>query len=182
MLARASRSVTRADLHRLLSGSARMNSNSAAHISRVLALRQSYDLRIPSCFRSTFLPPFAPLPLRRVLAPMEVLTPARLSLARRGIPDSHHLNLSVVLCPTTRCLPMSAFFSLVSSRVLGSPPSVSRPRPQAFSASPLPSGVAKTPGRIDFLSYGPTDSPSVALHPAFRRRSYGQLSTSRAFG
>ena len=33
-----------------------------------------------------------------------------------------------------------------------------------------------------FSSYGPTDSPSVALHPAFRRRSYGRLSTSRVFG
>src|SRR6266478_6484537 len=27
--------------------------------------------------------------------------------------------------------------------------------------------LAKTPGRIEFLSYGPTDSPPVALHPTF---------------
>ena len=59
---------------------------------------------------------------------------------------------------------------------------VSRLRPPVPSASPFIRRLAKTQSRIDFLSYGPTDSPSVALHPAFRRRSYGRLSTSRVFG
>ena len=53
-------------------------------------------------------------------APMEALTPARLSPARRGIPDSRHLNLSVVLSPTTACRSISAFPTLVVIRVLDS--------------------------------------------------------------
>jgi hypothetical protein len=84
------------------------------------------------------------------------------------IPDSRHLNFSVVLSPYTRCRSMSAFFALASFRVLDSPRrAVSRLHPSRFWASPLASRLATTSGRIEFLSYGPTDSPPVALHPTF---------------
>jgi hypothetical protein len=61
------------------------------------------------------------------------------------------------------------FPSLVSLRVLDSSP----PGPFPFCtlrvswASPLVRRLASTPGRIKFLSYGPTDSLPVAPHPTF---------------
>ncbi len=102
-----------------------------------------------------------------------------------GIPDSPHLNLPVVLSPITPCLPMSAFTMLVSFRVLGSFPQGRFPSAPIGFFSRLRHSVAGSPrhkAESSFLSYGPTGSPSVALHPALRRRSYGWLSTSRAFG
>jgi hypothetical protein len=60
------------------------------------------------------------------------------------------------------------FTSLVSSRSgLFPGRAVSRLHPSGLWASPLASRLARTSGRIEFLSYGPTDSPPVALHPTF---------------
>ena len=53
---------------------------------------------------------------------MRALTPGCLSLTQRGIPDSQHMNLPVVLSPTTLVRSISAFFALVCSRVLDSSP------------------------------------------------------------
>jgi hypothetical protein len=69
-------------------------------------------IRLPTSLCSRLVKPFS--------APMEALTPARLSPTRRGIPDSHHLNLTVVLSPTTVCRSMFAFPTLVLIRVLDS--------------------------------------------------------------
>jgi len=72
------------------------------------------DVRVPFCSRSTFLPPFAPRPLLRFFAPMEALTPARLSLARRGIPDSRHLN---VFCRSVPNHPVSSHVRFLFARL-----------------------------------------------------------------
>ncbi len=42
-------------------------------------------------------------------------------------------------------------------------------------ASPFPSWLATTPGRIAFVILRTDGSPPVALHPASRRRSYLRL-------
>ena len=60
------------------------------------------------------------------------------------------------------------FTSLVSSRSgLFPGRAVSRLRPSGLWASPFIRRLARTSGRIEFLTYGPTDSPPVALHPTF---------------
>jgi hypothetical protein len=76
--------------------------------------------------------------------------------------------------------------TLVVSAFQGRPMSPALPAriPSAFSASPFERRLAKTQGRIDFLIVR-TDRLAyftVALHPAFRRRSYLWLSTGRVFG
>jgi len=84
------------------------------------------------------------------------------------LPDSPHLNFSVVLSPTTRCPSMAASLrSFISRSGLFPGRAVSRLRPSGFWASPFIRKLARTPGRIEFLTYGPTDSPPVALHPTF---------------
>ena len=85
------------------------------------------------------------------------------------LPDSLHLSFPVVLSPTTRCLSMSASSRLFISRSgLFPGRAVSRLRPSGLRASPLASRLAMTSGRIEFLTYGPTDSPPVALHATFK--------------
>ena len=72
--------------------------------------------------------------------------------AAAGIPDSPHLNLPVVLSPTTPCLPMSASLrSLFSRSGLFPSRAVSRLRPLGFRASPFVRRLARTSGRIEFL-------------------------------
>src|SRR5829696_4754998 len=84
------------------------------------------------------------------------------------LPDSPHLNFSVVLSPTTRCPSMSASLRSFSSRSgLFPDRTVSRLHPSGLWASPLVRRLARTSSRIEFLTYGPTDSPPVALHPTF---------------
>ena len=90
------------------------------------------------------------------------------SLESVDLPDSLHLNFSVVLSPTTGCPSMAASLrSLLSRSGLFPVRTVSRPRPSGFRASSFVRRLAKTSGRIEFLSYGPTDSPPVAPHPTF---------------
>ena len=84
------------------------------------------------------------------------------------LPDSLHLNFSVVLSPTTPCPSMAASLRPFSSRSgLFPGRTVSRLHPSGFWASPFIRRLARTPGRIEFLTYGPTDSPPVAPHPTF---------------
>ncbi len=86
------------------------------------------------------------------------------------LPDSLHLNFPVVLSPNTRCPSMAASSRSFSSRSgLFPGRAVSRLRPSGLRASPLRRRLARTSGRIEFLSYGPTGSPPVALHPTFGR-------------
>ena len=176
----ASRSVARADLRRSLIGLARMSRNSAAHNSRVLAFQQYAVCASPFCSQPTFLPSFAPRPLWRFLAPMKALTPGCLSHAQRGIPDSQHLNCSVVLAPTTPCPSMYASSTLICFAFWTFPRrTVSRPRPPGLRASPFTSRLAKImrPNRVSLVR---TDRLAFRCSPPrlSRRRSYGQLSTS----
>ena len=145
-----------------------MGTNSLLITLVFLALRQWTICAFPFCSQSTFLPSFAPRSLQRFFARMRVLTPGCLSLAQRGIPDSPHMTFPVVLSPTTLAHSISAFSTLVCFRVLDSLCSaVSRLHASDLWASPLASRLATYQGRIEFLSYGPTGSPSVALHPVF---------------
>lgn len=142
------------------------------------------DLRISFCFRSTFLPPFAPRSLRASQLVWRLSHPSAFHLRSCGDPPFTSPESVLSFCvqpPHAFPSPLSTRSFLFAFRVRLWR-AVSLPRPSDFKASPFGSRLAKTPGRIDFLSCGPTDSPSVALHPALRRRSYGRLSTSRAFG
>ena len=120
---------------------------------------------------STFLPAFAPRPLRRFSAPMRVLTPFVPFIRGEGYPRFTSLGFPAVLSPTT----------LDASRSLWHVPSASRsPEPgflsfrlssaererrrsfpespiqvHSVSASPLSRGLANVTGRIEFLAYGP---------------------------
>jgi hypothetical protein len=87
-----------------------------------------------------------------------------------ALPDSLHLTFPAVLSPTTRCPSMAASSRSFSSRSgLFPDRAVSRLRPSGLWASPFVRRLARTSSRIEFLSYGPAGSPSVALHPTFGR-------------
>jgi len=115
-----SRSVTRADLHRSLLDVARASTISAARNFRVLALRQWTICAFSFCFRSTFLPPFAPRLLGVSQLVWRLSHPSAFHLRSCGDPRFTTPESPVVLSPTTLCPPMSAFFLLASFRVLGS--------------------------------------------------------------
>src|SRR5206468_9366367 len=132
-------------------------------------------------------PPFAPRPLRRFFAPMRVLTSCLVQRRWQDLPDSLHLSFLVVLSPTTRCPPMAAFSTLVLFAFW------------ALQAGPFPicthpvSGLrhsnAGSPGHQAESSSSRTDQqgrlPLLSTPPSaprLRRRSYGRLSTSQAFG
>jgi hypothetical protein len=75
---------------------------------------------------------------------------------------------------------MSASFRSFPSRSgLFPARAVSRLRPSGLWASPFARRLAKTGGRIEFLSYGPTDSPPVALHLTFRGLNSSVLSVTQ---
>ena len=116
---------------------------------------------------STFLGSFAPHPLRRFIATMSPLTPARLSLSAQvsplhvhGLPDHSVSNHPVAPRRSFDTLPISS---------TGPPPF------RAVQASPFPSRLAgfTRPNQVRFLRTG--RSPPVASHPASRRRSYIRL-------
>ena len=131
----SSHSVTGVHLHRSLSRLTHTSTNSTARSSRVLALRQSCDFRLPSSLPIHLPASLCSTLVRRFPAPTEAQSPVCLSpSAAAGIPDSQHLNLPVVLSPTTPCLPMSAFSMLASHSRSGvvCRRAVSRLRPPAF--------------------------------------------------
>ena len=115
----------------------------------------------PSCA------PFAPRPLRRFLATMGALTPARLSAdaqvsridahVRHDHSVSNHLTGS---CRRFHTLPFSA---------TGFPASA------GSGLRHLAAGSSTPPGRIEFVSLRTDHSSPIALHLASRRRSYGRL-------
>jgi len=146
------------------------------------ATRYRCRFRMSGCSASTFLPPFAPRPLRRFIATMEALTPVRLSPAYRP-PCFTHSTIQTIPSPTTLGSSDVAFASATSFisasdlrplyRVL------SLPRTQASGdrsrLRPWVAGSPKTPGRNGFVILRTGRSPPVALHPASRRRSYSRL-------
>ena len=138
--------------------------------------------RLPGTHVSTFLPPFAPRPLRRLIATMEALTPACLFPVYRS-PCFTYSTFRTIPSPTTLCSSDVAFPSatlLVSASDL-------RPLYHVLSLSRTQAsgdrsrlhrriaGSPKTPGRNGFVILRTGRSPPVALHPASRRRSYSRL-------
>ena len=159
-------------------------------------LDQVQGTDIGNCVRdvtlsSTFLRPLAPRALPRFRATMDALTPERrffvpkltgneLRPARSGLLAScdrtfwpFHLQPPLVVPGP----------GLVSSRGLtaAAPLSCTHSCRVAHSvnwASPFPSRLATTTGRIEFVILWTSRSPPVALHPASRRRSYVRLQSS----
>ncbi len=138
---------------------------------------------------SPFLRPFARRALPRFLARMDALTPGR-SILRILIRDNE-------LRPCTRpgllasCIKpsdRSASNHLLPPLGLGLVSPRSLPRRSADRipcedhsvtwASPFPSRLATTTGRIEFVILRTSRSPSVALHPLSRGRSYFRLRSS----
>src|SRR5271157_214676 len=130
---------------------------------------------------STSLPPFAPRPLRRFIATMEALTPARHFPTYRS-PCFTYSPFLTIPSPTTWCSPVVALYTLLCSQLDRSPIS----RPFAFSVDSghrqngsrlrhSLAGSPEPPGRNGFVILRTGRSPPVALHPASRRRSYSRL-------
>jgi len=118
---------------------------------------------------STFLHPFAPPALPGFNATMSALTPVP-GLELAGAPQVSPLNVSDLRClpsPTTSPLPMVALS-----------PNPSAPwasRSSRVRASPFARRLTNRSGRIEFVILRTTSSPSVAPHPASRRRGYSRL-------
>jgi hypothetical protein len=155
--------------------------------SSLAALVGSVRSQDESCRSSTFLRPFAPRPLRRFNATMDALTPVEPALrlgAHEHRPNTPQVSLRYVPClptlpsPTTPRRPTC----MVWFRHAGLPEDAPhRKRLIPFRdqcviwASPFPSRLATTTGRIAFVILRTSRSPPVALHPASRRRSYVRL-------
>ena len=118
-----------------------------------------FSFRLPVLHASTFLPPFAPRPLRRFLATMKALTPGQFS----PLPRSPCFTCSAFLTipsPPTLCAPSAALSRYPSARW------VSR---FLRSRLHLPlAGSPDTPGRIEFVILRTGRSPPVAPHPTSR--------------
>jgi hypothetical protein len=123
-------------------------------------------------FESTFLRPFAPLPLRSFLATTSALTPAHSALRDTGSMNTFSLSKQVSLIHSSD-LPDHS----VSNHLM--------PRWRRFCTLPLSStafrsrsrlrlqmaGSSIAPGRIEFVILRTDRSPPAALHHASLRRS-----------
>jgi hypothetical protein len=141
--------------------------------------RYRCEFRITGSSASTFLPPFAPHPLRRFNATMKALTSVRVSPSHRSpclthkafqtIPSPNTLYPSVVAL-SRYLLSLSAtdfpvVFQLSKTGLL----------PPRVQTSPVNGRLAEIPGRNGFVILRTGRSPPVASHPASRRRSYSRL-------
>ena len=90
------------------------------------------------------------------------------------------LKLPVIPSPTTCCRPRRLVWFSLRSLPRGTvfKPSTSRKGLVASWASPFPSWLATTTGRIEFVIRRTDRSPPDALHPASRRRSFVRLQCS----
>ena len=127
---------------------------------------------------STFLHPFAPRALPRLIATMGALTSCRVSRTPDRISLLHASHRRTVRPPNTpRC--HCHRFSSHALSVAGSPLLPHEPRPGGCqSVSGLrqySAGSPQTPGRIGFVILKTGPSPPVAFHPASRRRSFIRL-------
>jgi hypothetical protein len=157
---------------------------SVARNFRILALRQCAISALPLCFRSTSLPPFAPRSLGASQLIWRLSHPSAFHMRSCGdprftTPESSCRSVSNHPAPSHVRFLRARFISRSGAVTLGPFPVC------AHRLSRLHHSLAGSPrhkAESSFCSYGPTGSPSVALHPVLRRRSYGRLSTSRAFG
>ena len=134
-----------------------------------------FDFPTYTLHTSTFLPPFAPHPLRCFFATMEALTPDTVTPSIR-YPWFMHLaflpfRLQPPIAPYHRfsTLPLSLIGFLLpffSSKVW---------------ASPFPSRLTVTTGRIEFVVLRTSFSPPVAPHHTSQCRSYVRLQVWKAF-
>ncbi|AFM22882.1 hypothetical protein Desti_0135 [Desulfomonile tiedjei DSM 6799] len=132
--------------------------------------------RVSDCCAPTFLPPFAPRPLRRLNATMEALTSVCVSPAHRS-PCFTYSTVQTIPSPTTWWPSVIAFTPYPSAR------QISRTGTSATQCLPNHgsrlrhrlAGSPKPPGRNRFVILRTGRSPPVALHPASRRRSYSRL-------
>jgi hypothetical protein len=142
---------------------------------------------------STFLRPFARRALPRFFAHMDALTPARrffvhdftaheLRPVRTGLLAScdqtfrpFRLQPPLVV-PGTGLVSFQRAYRRVSAVCVTHP--LSRVPHGVSWASPFPSRLATTTGRIEFVMLRTSRSPPVASHPASRRRSYVRLQSS----
>ena len=146
---------------------------------------------------STFLRPFAPRALPRFHASMDALTPERPALltGRLNVSPAHEHRparpglLALWIEPSDHSVsnhpPSSrgSEFGLIprAYRRVSAPASRTHSGrvPHGVSwASPFPSRLATTTGRIEFVILRTSRSPPVAPHPASRRRSYVRLQSS----
>jgi hypothetical protein len=141
---------------------------------------------------STFLRSFARRALPRVFAPTNALTPGRPALRvlirdnehrpclRPGLPASRRRIFRPFRLqpPLVAPWPWSGFVPRAYRQ--HDPRSfASLPRDQRVSwASPFPSGLATTTGRIEFVILRTGRSPPVASHPLSRGRSYLRLQST----
>ena len=132
-----------------------------------------FPVRSHGLHASTFLPPFAPRPLRRFTATMGALTPQRLTRPL-GSP-----RLPRAAFPPFRLQPPDERSPSLSRATLhrGEYPGSS----VRFPASPFPSRLAHSPSRIEFVILRTGGSPPVAPHPASLRRSYDRFRGRRAY-
>jgi hypothetical protein len=148
------------------------------------SLPAMYEFRLRFCFRSTFLPPFAPRSLGVSSLLWRLSHPSAFHMRSCGDPRFTTPESS---CRSVSNHPGPSHVRFLHARFLS--------RSGCVTVGPFPvcahrftrlhhpiAGSPRIKAESSFLSYGPTDSPSVALHPALRRRSYGWLSASRASG
>jgi hypothetical protein len=149
------------------------------------ALSGRCGLEVPMVCDSISLHPFAPPALPGFPATMGALTPAGQHINRSECQQVSLLactKLPTIPPSTTPCRPgVLVWFShpglpRAAASQDGAPPFLGR---CVTWASPLPSRLAATTGRIRFVIILRTGrSPPVALHPASRRRSYLWLRSS----
>ena len=128
--------------------------------------RRSF-FRLSVLHASTFLPPFAPRPLRRFSATMRASDSCSALLSPHRSPCFTCTAFLTIPSPPTPCAPIAAFARYPSARWL------SRLRRSRLHHSLA--GSPDTQGRFEFVILRTGRSPPVALHPASRRRSYSRL-------
>ena len=103
-------------------------------------------------------PAFAPRQLRRFLTTMRALTSPAFLLSTAGVSQLNAIVLPNVLPPTTRCTTVAEFHSLSCTRRAhrASTPLAAGHYSTRIWASPLARVLTNAPGRIAFVSCGPS--------------------------
>jgi len=137
-----------------------------------------FGLLLSFSHASTFLPPFAPRPLRRFLATMRVLTSLGSHLTQ-GISPIHSTQTSDRSVSNHPRVHLGRFLLTLVPSAPGLPlRTVSRLHPSGLGLRLFPSRLAdsRKPNRVPLVRTG--RSPPVAPHPASLRRSFLRLSMS----
>jgi hypothetical protein len=112
------------------------------------------------------------------------VTPRDLPTCSTQVSLIHESNLPTILSPTTTRRSEIGRFGFISTSDLPPRPHLRRSHPLSRVplgvtwASPMPSRLATTTGRIEFVILRTGCSPPAALHPASWRRSCSRLQSS----